>query len=144
MVKIRVEAEIKPTENMEKVRQAILNIIEAEEIKIVEKLGGKYLVAESRSLESLNKLHTLLRKERILDSARKIMKRWSTEENTLFFLNKQAAYMGRISFCMPQGESPLGPIMVEIKGVKSREIIDWLAPPTSKGKPLFEREPPNP
>ncbi|HDO20550.1 MAG TPA: hypothetical protein ENG81_03415 [Candidatus Bathyarchaeota archaeon] len=142
MLKIKVEAEIKSTEDAEKVKNAVLNIIETENVKIVEIAGRKILRAESNKIESLKKLHSLLRKERILDSARKMMKRWSTDERIMFFLNKQAAYMGHLSFCMPEGESPLGPIVVEIEGERLREIIDWLAPPTSRGKPIFEKKMP--
>lgn len=142
MIEIIVEAEVKATESEEKVKKAILNIFEPESISIEKRFGRKYIVAKAESIESLRKLHSLLRRERILDAARKMMKRFSTQNQVIFFLNKQVAYMGHISFCLPERESPLGPIRIEITSSNSRDVINWLAPPTSQGKPLFEKEPP--
>ena len=100
------------------------------------------LVAEAESPEALEKLRLKLRQQQILDAARSMMFRWSSEDRVIFYLHKQAAFMDNVTFCLPKGESPLGPIKIEITGVDAKSVIDWLAPPTSKGKPLFEREPP--
>jgi predicted RNA binding protein with dsRBD fold (UPF0201 family) len=48
----------------------------------------------------------------------------------VFFLNKQAAYAGHVSFSAPEGESPLGPIQVILETENPEQLIDWLA-----GKP---------
>ena len=141
MIKIEVKTEIKTTEDPDKVKRAILNIIEPEEIKEEEDYR-RIIIAESRNINSLNKLHSLIRRERILDSARKTLKELSTKEKVIFHLNKQAAYMNHISFSQPENESPLGPITIEITSKNPKKIIDWLAPPTSKGKPIFEIKPP--
>ena len=45
----------------------------------------------------------------------------------VFFLNKQAAYAGHVSFSAPEGESPLGPIQVVIETENPEQVIDWLA-----------------
>lgn len=142
MIKIIVEAEVKATEDEEKVKQAILNIFEPESISIEKRFGRKYIIAKSENIESLRKLHSLLRRERILDAARKMMRRFSTQNQVIFFLNKQVAYVGHLSFCLPERESPLGPIRFEITCDNVKDVINWLAPPTSQGKPIFEREPP--
>ncbi len=142
MLKVIVEAEVKPTEDIEKVKKAILNVFEPSEIKIEDRMGRKFVIAVGVGANCLLKLHSLLRREQILDAARKMMKRWSMQDKVIFFLNKQAAFMGHLSFCLPERESPLGPIRFEISCKNSKEVIDWLAPPTSRGKPLFEREPP--
>lgn len=42
------------------------------------------------------------------------------------FLNKQVAFAGHVSFCEPVGESPLGPIRVEIESEDLIGMIDWL------------------
>jgi len=39
--------------------------------------------------------------------------------------------VGHISFSEPVGESPLGPIRVEVRCEDPRELINWLAPKTS-------------
>jgi len=81
--------------------------------------------------EGLTKLYNLLRRERIRDAARSIMFR-GLEGNTItFYLNKQVAYAGHLSFSELTGESPLGPIKVTITCDNPRELIDWLTPRTT-------------
>ena len=41
--------------------------------------------------------------------------------------NKQAAFMGRVSFCAPFGESPHGPISVSAETDDISALIDYLA-----------------
>jgi hypothetical protein len=82
-------------------------------------------------MEGLTKLYNLLRRERIRDAARGVLFKGFNGTSITFYLNKQVAYAGHISFCEPVAESPLGPIKVEIKCEKPRELIDWLAPKTT-------------
>lgn len=141
-MKIIVETEIRPTEDEERVKKAVLNLFNPSSIRIEDRGRYKVLVAEAGEPEALQKLHLKLRAQRILDAARSMMMRWSSKDKVVFYIHKQAAFMDYITFCLPQGESPLGPIKVEIVEVDAKAVIDWLAPPTSKGKPLFEREAP--
>ncbi|MHC1601575.1 MAG: RNA-binding domain-containing protein [Candidatus Nezhaarchaeales archaeon] len=141
-MKIRVEVEVRPTEDEEKVKTAVLNIFTPSRLEIESKGRSKLLIAEAERPEALEKLRLKLRQQQILDAARSMMFRWSSEDRVVFYLHKQAAFMDNVTFCLPKGESPLGPIKIEITGVDAKSVIDWLAPPTSKGKPLFEREPP--
>jgi predicted RNA binding protein with dsRBD fold (UPF0201 family) len=141
-MKIVVEAEIRPTEDEEKVKRAILNFFTPSSIKMEERERGRILIAEADRPEALQKLHSKLREQRILDAARSMIMRWSSEDKIVFYLHKQAAFMNYITFCLPVSESPLGPIKVEIVESDVRAVIDWLAPPTSRGRPLFEKEPP--
>lgn len=140
MVKIRVEAEIRPTEDENKVKQAILNIFTPDSIEYEIRGNIKIIIAKAYSLKSLVKLHRLLRAERILDAARSIMKKNIQEKVVVFYINKQAALQGRLSFTEPYGESAMGPITIIIEYADPRKIIDWLAPKTSRGKPLWELE----
>ncbi|MDH5815983.1 MAG: RNA-binding domain-containing protein [Candidatus Nezhaarchaeota archaeon] len=141
-MKIVVEVEIRPTEDEEKVKRAVLNFFTPSNIRIEDRGRFRVLIAEANEVEALQKLHAKLRGQKILDAARSMMMRWSSKDKVIFYLHKQAAFMDYITFCLPEGESPLGPIKVEISDVDAKSVIDWLAPPTSKGKPLFEREPP--
>lgn len=141
-MKIRIEVEIRPTEDEEKVKTAVLNIFTPSRLEVGSKGRSKLLIAEAENPRALKKLHLKLRQQQILDAARSMMFRWSSEDRVIFYLHKQAAFMNNVTFCLPKGESPLGPIKIEISGVDAKSVIDWLAPPTSKGKPLFEREPP--
>lgn len=141
-MKIIVEAEIRPTEDEEKVKKAVLNLFTPSIIRVEDRGRYKVLVAEANGPEALHKLHSKLREQRILDAARSMITRWSSKDRVVFYLHKQAAFMDYVTFCLPENESPLGPIKFEITEVDVGDLIDWLAPPTSKGKPLFEREPP--
>ena len=141
-MKIVVKAEIRPTEDEEKVKKAILNFFTPSSIKVEERGQWRVLIAEADRPEALQKLHSRLRAQKILNAARSMITRWSSEDRVVFYLHKQAALMNYITFCLPEGESPLGPIKVEILEADVKAVIDWLAPPTSRGKPLFEREPP--
>jgi len=140
---VRVEAEVRPTEDLEKVKKALLNIVEVKDIRHVTSTEGySFLICESRSVTALFKLHELLRQQRILDTARKIFQTQRQGNMVTIKLHKQSAYAGHISFITYDDESPLGPITITIISDKLDEIIDWLAPKTSRGRPLWEREVP--
>ncbi|MDT7891230.1 MAG: RNA-binding domain-containing protein [Thermoproteota archaeon] len=128
MLEIIAKVEIKPTEDEGKVRIALENVFDFEKIELIEELGSKYYVAKSYSLKSLNKIANLIKKQRIELTARSILER-SIENNSLSFkLNKQAAYMNRISFVTIAGEAPLGAIEIKIISDDPMKIIDMIAP----------------
>lgn len=143
MVKIRVEVEVRPTEDLEKVRKALLNVFEPGKIEVIERdKGYKLLVGKSNSYRSLLKIHELIRRERIMDAARGMLRKGVMGNMLIFKVNKQAAYQGRLSFVETDSESPMGAITFIIETDNPYEVIDWLAPKTSMGKPLWEREMP--
>ena len=129
-VNVHVEAEINPTESEDKVKRAVENIFGNISMQIKPLRKGSVLVAEAEGLEALTKLYNLLRRERIRDAARGALFEGLSGENISFFLNKQVAYAGHISFSKAVAESPLGPMRVYIKCESPRELIDWLAPKT--------------
>ncbi len=142
-VRVTVEAEIRPTEVKEKVLRAVRNFFEPKSIRFERLNETEIVIAESDTLMSLTKLYYLLRAERILDAARGALKKGVQGKNKLvFYLHKQAAYQGRLSFVSGDHESPLGAIRVSVEHPNIRDVIDWLAPPTSRGRPLFERKMP--
>jgi len=126
-----VEAEVRPTEAREKVEAAAKKIFPTLELKQV----GESIVGESADVGSLSKLHQLLRQQGILDSARSVMRAGKREETTQFMLNKQVAFVGRVSFT--DGESPLGPIVVTLEASDIDRLIDYLAPRTKEGRPIL-------
>ncbi|MBP2030219.1 putative RNA binding protein with dsRBD fold (UPF0201 family) [Methanohalophilus levihalophilus] len=135
MVTVEVWAELFPTEDMEKVKKAIGNVLTIDLEILDDNIRGE------GKLDSLLKLHKMLRKEKILDSARIPMSANLEDNKTSFTfrLNKQAAYAGKASF--PADAGVLGTIHVRViddSKAKLEEVIDWLAPPTEEGNPLFE------
>jgi len=130
-VKLEVEAYLYPTENIEKVKSAINNIFKDlnYEIKDIEN-NVQLIIGKAISLETLEKFRDLLKQDRIRDAARATMIRSKSDDSMVFYLNKQVAFVSHISFSMPEGESPLGPIKIRIRSKKLDSLIDWLAPKT--------------
>jgi len=50
----------------------------------------------------------------------------------IFFLNKQVAFAGHISFSEETAESPLGPIRFIIETDDPPHLVEWLAEKTGK------------
>jgi predicted RNA binding protein with dsRBD fold (UPF0201 family) len=131
-LKLRVETEIRPTEDQTKVETAVKNIFPTLELR----RDGKLLVGESTEVFSLDRLHHLLRVQMILDSARSVMHRGKHDNVVRFMLNKQVAMVGKLSFT--EGESPLGPIIVSLEAPDIDRLVDHLAPRTKEGRPIRE------
>ncbi len=125
-IDIHVEATIHPTEDPEKVKKAVENIIWNAEFEVKPLKHGSLLVARAKSLDSITKIYNLLQRERIRDAARAVLFSGLGEQSVTFYLNKQVAYVGHLSFSEPEAESPLGPIKVQVKCENPRQLIDWL------------------
>jgi predicted RNA binding protein with dsRBD fold (UPF0201 family) len=125
---VHVEAEVNPTEDLEKVKHAVENIFGTVKFKVKPRTWGQLLTAKTKGTKELTKLHNLLSREQILAAARKVLFSGMNETSVKFYLNKQVAYAGHISFSQKTGESPLGPITVQIRCGDPRELVEWLAP----------------
>ncbi len=134
MLRLRVEAEVWPTESIEKVEKAVKNIFPNIDISIS---GGK-LVGESTDVQVLKKFHLALRIQRVLDAARSVMFNGMSGSRVVINLNKQAAFVGKVSFV--EGETPLGPITATFEALDIECLIDYLAPRTIDGRPVEERD----
>ena len=130
-IEIRVEAEVNPTEDQEKVKRAVENVFGNVEFEVKPQRRGSLLIAKAKGVDGLTKLYNLLRRERIRDAARGVLFDGLSEKSIAFHLNKQVAYAGHLSFSKPVAESPLGPIRVQIRCDNPRELIEWLAPKTA-------------
>jgi len=132
-VEIEITTDVHPTEDEEKVIEAVRNVFPDAEIKIED---GK-LVAVARDLSMLR---DLLRKQRILDTARSELVRNRRGNEITVYLNKQTATVSRINFT--DEDAILSPLKVtfRIYGVPVERFIDYLAPETRDGKPVKELE----
>lgn len=131
-VEVLVEVDVNPTEDVDKVRVAVQRVLGNINLELVGEGDYKKLIGRASGQESLIHLYELLRRERILDAARTVLLRGVQGDRIIFCLNKQVAYAGHISFSQPYGESPLGPIRVEIQCNNPQDLINWLAPKTAK------------
>ncbi len=132
-VEVEITTDIHPTEDEDKVIEAIRNIFPDAEIRIED---GK-LIATARDL---SRLRDLLRKQRILDTARSELIRNRRGNEITVYLNKQTATVSRINFT--DEDVILSPLKVtfRIYGVPVERFIDYLAPETRDGKPIKELE----
>ncbi|MFA5365334.1 MAG: RNA-binding domain-containing protein [Candidatus Bathyarchaeia archaeon] len=139
-VQVHFETEVNPTEDLEKVKQAVENIFGTLKFETKQRKWGTLLVSNSAGHEALIKLYEILKREQIIAAARKVLRSATDESSVTFYLNKQVAYAGHISFSEETAESPLGPIKVQIRTNDPEKIVDWLAPrqkrrpPTSRSR----------
>ena len=124
MQRVRVSVPVRPTEDADKVRRALLNVFPDLRIDASED-------ALRGTTESLDRLRELIRKLRIRDTARRVLLRGREGDRTRFDLSKQAAFSGRVSFA---ADSPLGDIAVEIESDRLEDVIDFVAESTIERK----------
>ena len=125
-IKTRINVAVNQTEDLEKVKRAVENTFSIVEFEVKPGEKGSLLIAHTKGKEGLTKLYNMLRRERIRDAARGVLFKGLEKHNITFYLNKQVAYAGHISFCQPIAESPLGPLKVQITCDKPKELIEWL------------------
>jgi len=125
-IRLQIEVEINPTESEQKVKEAVENMFGPMNTQTKPSRKGSLLTAEAKGQESLTKLHSLLMRERIRAAARNVLLHGLEEKSLRFWLNKQVAFAGHVSFSTEPSESPLGPIKVEIKCEDPRRVIEYL------------------
>jgi len=128
-IQARVETPLNPTEDPEKVSRAVHNLFPNSRL-VTEKADARHskLHATMTRLEDLENLKNVLRQEAIRDAARKVLFSSVSGSSIVVYLNKQAAFAGKASFCERYDESPLGPITLTITSESPEQVIDWLAP----------------
>lgn len=146
-VEIRVPVFL--TEDKDRVLRALANVLSVDFAKCSEAAApeeeGFIFECVSESFKPLEKLRSLLRAQRILDAARVYLEKGYSEGVVRFYLNKQAAFIGKVSFCTYEfGESPLGAITVTVYlgGCDPEKFMNWLAPRTVHGTPVAEESSP--
>ena len=137
-VRVTAEATVNPTEDESKVTRALLNIFPEAKLESISKPEGVgVLRLHGEGLEFLSTLRSLIRQERIRVAARKIILGKTCGQRIMIYLHKQAAFVERVSFCEPTGESPLGPVSIMIDAANPENVIDYLA--ARPGQPGFQR-----
>ncbi|MCK4928959.1 MAG: hypothetical protein KAR76_04400 [Methanosarcinales archaeon] len=139
MIEVEVSVQVNPTEDEGRVRAAIENIFPGLECQFEGRDGMTPRLVGRGDKDCLNMLHELFRSHRILDTARTNLR--IKGQIVTFRLNKQVATAGKVSF--PADDETLGSIWVEIRtedDSATERVVDWLAPPTEHGHPLFEIE----
>ena len=105
-----IRAKLQPTEDPDKVAQAIRNIFG--EIELETKEG--VVSAKLEGVEALGGLRSVIARERVRDTVKTVFTRWAEEDRLSFGVNRQAAYAGHFSLNL-RGEDAMGPIQVRIE-----------------------------
>jgi predicted RNA binding protein with dsRBD fold (UPF0201 family) len=126
MTTVRIFSPVYPSEDADKVRAAILNIFPSAELEASDRgfSGDADLTVFSK----------LIRKQKILDSARGVLFKGVRGNRTTIHLNKQVATVGKVSFTEPR--TILGTIEVTIEDEDLEFLIDRVAPETVDGEEL--------
>lgn len=138
-ISVIISALVYPTESAEKVEAAIKKLFPDIELRLEQRSGFEdRLTGIAAGSASLEKLRQLLRRQKILDTARRTFFKSKQDNAIEFKLNKQVAYIAKVNFV--EEEIALGPIYIRIEAEDIDRLIDWLAPLTEDGKPIREIE----
>jgi len=85
-----------------------------------------YLVMETDNVSSLERFRMIIQRDRIRAAAGAVLRKASDADGIRVFLNKQVAFVKHVSFCEPEGESPLGPIKLVIQTDNPSKVINWV------------------
>lgn len=124
-IRIKISADINPTEDDEKVLLAIRNLIGNRKdinVMILEKTNKKEINLHG-GLELLDNLRREIITRQLQPLVRAILFRNKRETTSFILLNKQALYANHIVICDSSSESPLGPVKIEINGDKEEDLI---------------------
>ena len=112
-----IRARLQPTEDPDKVAQAIRNMFGEIELETEQGVVSTRL----EGVEALSGLRGRIAQDRIRDTVKKMFTRWAEEDVLSFGLNRQAAFAGHFSLNL-KGEDPMGPIQVRMEGDVQRVI----------------------
>ena len=119
---IEVFCTINPSEDLQKIETAILNIFPDIEIN----KNNMQITGISKKIESLSRIFEIIHNRRITNVYRRTLNQNLSENSTWFYLNRQAAYVDVIALCNEEDESPLGPIKIILDSQQIEQVIDWL------------------
>jgi len=122
--KIEAYAAVNPSEDPDKVRHAVSNVVLNADYEFRE--GS--IKATSRDLHSLSKIQETVRSRKANRVYGRQMRYNTKEDTTWFYLNKQAAYVDVVAICDEAEESPMGPIKVILHSKNLEKVVGWLAP----------------
>jgi len=114
-MKVVVETICKPTEDKDKLKNAMFNIFP--DLRIDD--NGNKMIGTSSSLDRFKEI---IRDCRVRDAARRILLRGREGNKTVFRINKQVAFVGKV--CFAEEKHPLGDITVTIENENIDGIIE--------------------
>ncbi|OLD05998.1 hypothetical protein E6H36_02710 [Candidatus Bathyarchaeota archaeon] len=126
MVRVFAEAEVNDTEDPEKVAKALMNLFNGEQSRNQSSSPKPSIAVSGKGLPALETIKMILQRDQIRSAAGAVLRRGVSNGTITAYLNKQVAFAGHVSFCEPEGESPLGPIRLTIEARDPARLIEWL------------------
>ena len=120
--KIDMFSSINLSEEPNKIKTALTNIFP----NSIVKTENFSVHATSDDLNSLEKIHEIIHSKHSQKTYRRNLEKNLENDSTWFYLNKQAAFVGKIAICEEAEESPLGPIKVVLSSPNIDKLIDWM------------------
>ena len=127
MTSVKIKCPVKPSEDEEKVRSAILSIFPDADLSMND---GLY-----EGSASLDRFSKLIRKQKILDATRAVLITNVRGNTTTMMINKQVATVGKVSFA--DRRPVLGALEVFIEDDDIIGLIDRVAPVTVDGEEVI-------
>lgn len=124
-IDLKVEAIVNPSEDTQKVIDAIANLFTrcSPEVSFRSRVVGRAVGSDSLAL-----LYEQVRSRSAMGVLRRMLLDNRVGDSTSFLLNKQAATSGIAAVIEEEQESPLGPIRVTISCEELDALVDWLVP----------------
>ena len=104
--RIEVFSSVNPSEDPQKIKTAILNILPESDI-LIENFS---ITAKTNNIQSLEKIYKSIHSAKSQRVLQRQLEKHLDKNSTWFYLNKQAAYVEKIVLCEEADESPLGPL----------------------------------
>ena len=120
--KIEIFSSVNPSEDPQKIKTAILNILPESDF-FIENFSIRTKTNNFQSLEKIYESIHSAKSQRVLQRQ---LEKHLEKDSTWFYLNKQAAYVEKIVLCEEADESPLGPLKVVLTSTNIDRIIDTL------------------
>lgn len=139
-LQITITCPVYPTEDIERVKQALNTFFPNDMANILNETGFITLSLVSNDESFLITLRDHIHSLRVIDTARaKLLSNWDGQE-TVIHLDKQSAFIGRLKIIdFPSISPPLGSIEVSIAFenlFQFDSFIEWITPPTKNGAPI--------
>lgn len=124
-IELKVEAVVNPSEDAQKVIDAIVNLFTrcSPEVSFRSRAMGRAVGGDSLAI-----LYEQVRSRSAMGVLRRMLLDNRAGDSTWFLLNKQAAAAGIAAVIEEEQESSLGPIRVTINCEELDALIDWLVP----------------
>ena len=119
---VQVLCDINISEDVSKVKNAVLNVFPDLRISIAD----SQLVGKSNDITYLTNISELIHNKKTNNAFERILKKNTNENSTWIFLNKQAAFVEIVALCNDADESSLGPITVILEADDIESVIELL------------------